>query len=113
MSLKSATRFHSSWGQFATPADLPNSVAATVQDGALEDGDTAYSISDLTLYYCTDPTIGAAVWVPAGGGLPVLKGAGNPNGVTLGSLGQLYFAIGFGTFFVCDSDPNGTSWIVV
>jgi hypothetical protein len=73
MATKSPTRFHNSWGSFATPADLPNVLGAAVQDAALEIGDTAYSISDTTLYKCDTATLGASVWTSIGAG----SGAGS------------------------------------
>ena len=68
MATKSARMFTSQWPNVSDPTELPNSPIASVQDLALEAGDTCYSVSDSTLYTCTDPTPTAAVWSSGGGG---------------------------------------------
>ncbi len=64
MAARSPTTFHSYWGNgFAAYATLPNVAGSPVQNGTLEDGDTAFIPATDTLYVCVDPTLNAAVWV--------------------------------------------------
>jgi hypothetical protein len=39
-----------------------------------------------------------------------ISGAGAPGGVVTGFFGQIYEDTGTGDFYLCDSDPSGTSW---
>jgi hypothetical protein len=56
------------WGQFDAVADLPNTAGADFQVNDLQAGDIAWVAAANQLYYCTDPTIGAAAWAAIGGG---------------------------------------------
>lgn len=62
MASKSGSEFHSYWGSVSGPTELPNVSGASIQDTSLEVGDTCYSISDTSLYFCTTATVGSAVW---------------------------------------------------
>lgn len=61
------TSDHGYWGRFNVTAQLPNSAGASFQDTGVDYGDTAWSDQTKVLYVCTDPTPGAAVWVPSSG----------------------------------------------
>ncbi len=50
------------WPAVAAVADLPNVNGSSVQDDALEAGDTCYVTGDSLLYVCDDPTQGSAAW---------------------------------------------------
>lgn len=54
--------FHSWWGQYDTPSDLPNVSGAKLQLPDVQQGDMAWSRSDQQLYVCVDSTVGAAIW---------------------------------------------------
>jgi len=78
-------RFHHWWGQWNTAAQLPNTAAFT--DGGytseIQAGDLAWVVDVASLYVCTDPTPGAAVWVAiaAVGAVPsLLKFSGQFQG---------------------------------
>jgi hypothetical protein len=115
MAKKSPTQHHNHWGSFPNPASLPNVSGSLTQDGALEAGDTVYSVSDSTLYVCTVPTLNAGVWgSTGGGGAPApLTGTGNPNtGAVPGLFGQEFYDTDGGIWYRCISNPSGTSWVV-
>jgi len=59
---------HNWWGQYDTPADLPNVAGAQLQISEVQAGDMAYALSTQLIYMCVTPTIGAAVWALLGGG---------------------------------------------
>jgi hypothetical protein len=61
------TSDHGYWGRFDVTSQLPNSAGATFQEPGVDYGDTAWSDQAKVLYVCTDPTPGAAVWVPTEG----------------------------------------------
>jgi len=65
MATKSPTQHHSYWGVVASASQLPNVSGATIQDAAVEAGDTAYVTGSGT-YQCDDATVGAAVWSSVG-----------------------------------------------
>lgn len=67
MALRSAVPFHNQWPNQNAFTDLPNSAGAPIQSSALQVGDICYDESALIYYYCTDATLGAAVWVQLGG----------------------------------------------
>lgn len=73
------------WGQYDDAASLPN-VAGTGFDlgPELQAGDVAWSVADLALYVCTDPTPAAAVWVA------LSIGGGPPSGPAGGDLDGTY-----------------------
>ncbi len=75
MAKKSPSPYHAHWGQVASPAELPNVAAATIQDTGVERGDFAYSLSDDELYVCKTETVGAGVWVGTVAGVADLKDA--------------------------------------
>lgn len=61
---------HNWWGQFDEAANLPNTATSDIQVASIElqRGDIAWAESEGSLYYCDDPTAGAAIWLPLGGG---------------------------------------------
>ena len=59
---------HNYWGQYDVSAALPNSLGADLQISDLQAGDVAWVATDSSLYVCTDPTFGAAVWASMGTG---------------------------------------------
>lgn len=61
------TSDHGYWGRFSVTGQLPNTAGASFQDTGVDYGDTAWSDESGALYVCTDPTAGAAVWVPSSG----------------------------------------------
>lgn len=67
MATRSGSSHHSYWSAVADPTELPNVSGATIQDSAVEVGDTCFSISDSILYVCTTATVGAAVWETTSG----------------------------------------------
>ncbi len=67
---QSSWRYSRHVGNYASPAELPNVAAATVQSPRLFAGSIAFSISDLTLYVCVDATEGAATWTALAAGVP-------------------------------------------
>jgi hypothetical protein len=64
---KKTPKLHTYWGVFSDSTDLPNSPGASLQDSALNVGDTAY-LENWTgpsdMFVCTNSTLGHAVWVP-------------------------------------------------
>lgn len=52
------------WGQYQTAADLVSVAGARFQLDSLQAGDIAWVVDDGLLYVCTDPTVGAAIWMP-------------------------------------------------
>ena len=62
MATKSPTEYHNHWGVYATPADLPNVLGSSTQDGALGTGDIAWVTSKAHIYQCRDATRDEAVW---------------------------------------------------
>lgn len=58
----STVQKHWYWGIVATAADLPNVAGSPTQSAALNVGDQAYVSSSSLVYYCTNATLGAAVW---------------------------------------------------
>lgn len=57
---------HPHWGTYATEADLPNVLGATVQSANLEAGDTAFVAATQRLYVCLRPNAGTASWQAQG-----------------------------------------------
>jgi hypothetical protein len=76
MARRSPTESHSYWGSFALPSALPNVLGSSTQSVNLEAGDTAFSLSDATLYVCLVPTQSAsgAVWSAIGSGTIIADG---------------------------------------
>jgi len=70
MAKKSPTQFHNHWGDVASTSQLPNVSGATIQDAAVEIGDTCYVTGD-GLYVCDTATVGAGVWSSLGGALSI------------------------------------------
>jgi hypothetical protein len=70
------------WGQYTDEASLPNSAASDTQTNDLQAGDVAYAVAEAVPYWCSDPTRGAAVWVPfsVGGGPPSGPAGGDLTG---------------------------------
>lgn len=56
------------WGQYDNPMSLPNMAGAPIQEESVQAGDVAWSVSDSSLYVCTDPARGAAVWAALASG---------------------------------------------
>lgn len=63
---------HNWWGQYTDAASLPNTAASNIQvsGSELQRGDVAWAEAEASLYYCDDPTPGAAIWLPLGSGAP-------------------------------------------
>jgi len=60
MALRSATPFHNQWPNTTSYAALPN--VSAPDTAALQVGDICYDSTNDVYYYCTDATLGAAVW---------------------------------------------------
>ena len=58
----SPTQFHGQWPNVANPTELPNVAGATIQDAAVEVGDTCFSLSDGVMYVCIIAGVGVGVW---------------------------------------------------
>lgn len=56
--------FNNFWGQYDTPADLPNVLGSSLQLNDVQAGDIAWVRDAGALYVCSVPTRGAAVWGP-------------------------------------------------
>ena len=61
MAQRSLSNFHSYAGAFTSAIALPNMAGAPEQNPNLESGDFAY-VAPGRVFYCIDPTLGAAVW---------------------------------------------------
>ena len=57
-----------------------------------------------------DDIVGWIQRTGGGGGLPILSGAGNPNGVTIGALHQRYRDTVTNTYYTQITDPTGWDW---
>jgi hypothetical protein len=70
------------WGKYTDAANLPNTAASDFQLNDVQAGDTAYAVAEALPYWCSDPTPGAAVWVPfsVGGGPPSGPAGGDLTG---------------------------------
>jgi len=62
------SQHHSRWDDAATPAALPNVGGSPTQSTDLRVGHVCFSLSDSTLYVCTNAAFGGAVWASTGGG---------------------------------------------
>ncbi len=60
-----AFRYSRHVGNYASPAELPNTAGASVQTPRLKEGSIAFALSDSSLYMCTSAVEGAASWVSA------------------------------------------------
>ena len=50
----------------------------------------------------------------SGGGLPVIRAAGNPNNTfQTGQFGQSFYDTSGGVFYRCTSYPDGMTWVVI
>lgn len=116
---------HSYWGAFASAAQLPNALGATLQSAKVQVGDTAYLSSAAELYVCTAATVGAAVWAtahapggdrvlwrPAGTGDFTLlyRDAGTDAALSWGAMALEPYAQGLTITTGAGSTPGFTIW---
>lgn len=95
---------------FKSYEHAPLSRDPTVNDdvsNGIEVGDRWFNTSTKKTFYCEDNTDGAAVWVSK---TPPDSGTSPPGGSVTGFLGDLYYDSSAGLWYVCTSDPSGTSW---
>lgn len=58
-----------------------------------------------------DDIVGWVQRTGGGGGIPILSGVGNPNGVTVGVLNQKYRDTSANIYYTQITDPTGWDWI--
>lgn len=77
---------------------------------SVEEGHECIQLDDAS-QWIYDDVVG---WIEraggGGGGIPILQGVGNPNGVTVGVLHQRYRDLATDMYYVQISSPTGWDW---
>lgn len=68
--------------------------------------------SELLAYATDGEAYPSVVWATAGAGVPMLNGAGNPDGLIVGLYGQDYQDTNTDIIYKCITNPAGTDWVV-